>query len=318
VRDASLKRSARTAVLLAGFVSSLSASHVLPFPPQQPTFRANSELVVLHVSVRDRGGRYVTGLTKDAFTVIDDAKPQTVEMFSADDVPASVGVLIDNSNSMRESRERVVASSVAFAKNSHPQDEIFVLTFNEAVRQAWAPTVVSEMDPTAFGTAMAHSIVARGMTAIYDGLIAGLAKLEGARRTRQVLIVVSDGGDNASRATRNEVVTRVRESDATVYAVAIIDPLLRGGNPKLLRQLAQATGGEFYQPRGADDVSDAFERISKDIRHAYTLAYIPTKSDTARDGRRRQVQVYVRAPDGRALRVRTRAGSFEQSPESRQ
>lgn len=288
----------------------------MPLP--QPVFRASSELVVLHVSVRDRGGRYITGLTKDAFTVIDDAKPQTLEMFSADEVPASVGFLIDNSNSMRPSRERVVASSVAFAKNSHPEDEIFVLTFNEAVRHAWGPTIVSEMDPTAFGTAMAQSIVARGMTAIYDGLTAGLSKLEGARHTRQVLIVVSDGDDNASQATRDEVVRRVHESDATVYTVAIVDPLVRGGNPKLLRQLARATGGEFYQPRGADDVSTAFERIAKDIRNAYTLAYVPTKSDRARDGRRRQVQVYARAPDGRALRVRTRAGYFEQSPEERQ
>ena len=106
----------------------------------RPTFKSNSELVVLHVSVRDRGGRYITGLTKDAFTVIDDAKPQTLEMFSADEVPATVGFLIDNSNSMRPSRERVVASAVAFAKHSHPQDEIFVLTFNETVRQAWGPT----------------------------------------------------------------------------------------------------------------------------------------------------------------------------------
>lgn len=283
-----------------------------------PVFRASSELVVLHVSVRDRGGRYVTGLTRDAFTVIDDATPQTLEMFSAYEVPASVGFLIDNSNSMRPNRERVVASSVAFAKHSHPQDEIFVLTFNEEVRQAWGPAIVSEMDPTAFGTAMAHSIVARGMTAIYDGLMAGLATLEGARHTRQVLIVVSDGDDNASLAKRDEVVKRVHESDATVYAVALVDPLVRGGNPKLLRQMSHATGGEFYEPRGADDVSTAFERIAKDIRNAYTLAYIPTKSDHARDLRRRQVKVYVRAPDGRALRVRTRDGYFEQSPKGRQ
>ena len=94
---------------------------------------------MLHVSVRDRSGRYITGLTKDAFTVIDDAKPQTLEMFSADEVPATVGFLIDNSNSMRPNRERVVASAVAFATHSHPEDEIFALTFNEAVQEAWSP-----------------------------------------------------------------------------------------------------------------------------------------------------------------------------------
>ena len=102
---------------------------------------------MLHVSVRDRGGRYITGLDRDAFTVIDDGKPQTIAMFSADDVPASVGFLIDNSNSMRPNRERVIASAVEFVKHSHPQDEIFVLTFNEDVRHAWGPSIAGQTDP---------------------------------------------------------------------------------------------------------------------------------------------------------------------------
>src|SRR6185503_13149346 len=106
------------AILVAWPVALLTSTAA---PQERPTFRSSSELVVMHVSVRDRGGRYITGLTKDAFTVIDDAKPQTLEMFSADEVPASVGFLIDNSNSMRPNRERVVASAVAFAAHSHPQ-----------------------------------------------------------------------------------------------------------------------------------------------------------------------------------------------------
>jgi Ca-activated chloride channel homolog len=281
----------------------------------RPTFRSNSELVVLHVSVRDRGGRYVTGLTRDAFTVIDDAKPQTLEMFSADEVPASVGFLIDNSNSMRPSRERVVASAVAFAAHSHPQDEIFALTFNEAVQEAWHPRIVSETDPAEFASAMSSAIIARGMTAIYDGIMSGLSRLERARHTRQVLIVVSDGGDNASRAKLEDTLARVHDSDATIYTVALVDPLVRDGNPKLLRRLAQSTGGEAYQPRRVEDVPEAFERISKDIRNAYTLAYVPTKSDSAAAHRRRTVKVYVRSQDGRVLSVRTRDGYFEKARE---
>src|SRR6187401_1529953 len=118
-------------ILILG-VSLLTSDFVRPVAAQdRPTFRANAELVVLHVSVRDNGGRYITGLTKDAFTVIDDAKAQTIDMFSAEEVPATVGFLIDNSNSMRPSREWVVASAVAFAKQSHPKDEIFTLAFNE-------------------------------------------------------------------------------------------------------------------------------------------------------------------------------------------
>jgi Ca-activated chloride channel family protein len=284
----------------------------------RPTFKASSELVVLHVSVRDRGGRYITGLTKDAFTVIDDAKPPTLEMFSAEEVPATVGFLIDNSNSMRPSRERVVAAAVAFAQHSHPQDEIFALTFNEAVQDAWRPTVVSDMNTAMFASAMSSAITARGMTAIYDGIMSGLTRLERAKHTRQVLIVVSDGDDNASKTTLDATLKRVHDSDATIYTIALDDPLLKDGNPRLLRRLARSTGGEAYQPRRVEDVPEAFERISKDIRNAYTLAYVPTKSDGNAAQRRRTVKVYVRSQDGRVLTVRTRDGYFEKTHEGRQ
>jgi Ca-activated chloride channel family protein len=304
-------------ILVAESVS-LPASHSSA-PQERPTFRASSELAVMHVSVRDRGGRYITGLTRDAFTVIDDGKPQTLEMFSADEVPASVGFLIDNSNSMRPNRDGVIASAVAFVRNSHPQDEVFVQTFNEQVRHAWGPRSVGEMNATAFSAAMSEAIVARGMTAIYDGIASGLSRLEHAKHTRQVLIVVSDGGDNASTIKRDEVMQRVRESDATVYTVALVDPLIRdGSNPGLLRRLARSTGGEFYYPRKADDIPHAFESIARDIRNAYTLAYTPTRTDGAAQGRRRKVNVYVRSKDGRVLTVRTRDGYFEKAAEDQQ
>lgn len=289
-----------------------------PVPVAQPVFRAGSELVVLHVTVRDRRGRYITDLTREAFTVIDDARPQRLEMFSADEVPASIGFLVDNSNSMRPNREKVIASAVAFARNSHPQDEIFVLTFNESVRHAFGPAVVEQIDGGVFARAMSQAIVARGMTAIYDGLAAGLARLEQGRHTRQVLIAVSDGEDNASKTTRDEVLKRVRESDATVYTVALIDPLMREGDPRLLRRLATATGGESFAPRREQDVPAAFERIARDIRNAYTLAYAPTRTDGAAPGRRRAVKVYVRSRDGGALDVRARDGYFEKGQENHQ
>ena len=166
----------------------------------RPTFRAGSELAVMHVSVRDRGGRYVTGLTRDAFTVIDDGKPQTLEMFSADEVPASVGFLIDNSNSMRPSRDRVIASSLAFAANSHPQDEIFVLTFNETVRQAWGPAIVSEMVTGAFPLAMSDA----DHRARHDGDL---------RRHRGGLVAARAGQAHAPGAGRRQRRRRQREQD---------------------------------------------------------------------------------------------------------
>jgi VWFA-related protein len=305
------------ATLLAVPVTLLTVA--TPTAQQRPTFRSHAELVVMHVSVRDRRGHYVTGLPKEAFTVIDDGKPQTLEMFSADEVPATIGFLIDNSNSMRPNRERVVASTVSFLENSNPQDEIFVLTFNETVRRAWEPAVIAEMDTAAFAKRMLDQIVARGMTAIYDGITAALDLMAYAKHTRQVLILVSDGGDNASKATRDEVLRRVHDSDAVVYSVALVDRLVgRDSNPRLLKRLAKATGGEFYAPRDVDDVPDAFARISKDIRSAYTLAYIPTAGKAgAEEGRRRTVRVYVRGPNGAALDVRSRDGYFEKR-ESRQ
>src|SRR5262249_33676318 len=154
---------------------------------------------------------YITGLQQDAFTVIDDGKPQTLEMFSADEVPATVGFLIDNSNSMRPNRERVVASAASFVKNSNPKDEIFVLTFNDVVKRAWGPSIVDEMSTDEFSRIMLQQIVAHGLTAIYDGVTAGLDYLSRAKHTRQVLIVVSDGGDNASKAKQEEVLRRVHD-----------------------------------------------------------------------------------------------------------
>ena len=285
----------------------------------QPTFRSHAESVVLHVSVRDRGGRYVAGLPQQAFTVIDDGRPQQLTLFAADDVPASIGFLIDNSNSMRPSRDRVVAAAVAFAKSAHPQDEIFVLTFNEAVQPAFGPALAADIEPAAFAAAMNRAIVARGMTAIYDGLSAGLSRLESARHTRQVLIVVSDGDDNASHATRDEVMRNLRESDATVYTVALIDPLVKDGDAGLLRRMARSTGGEAYEPRRVEDMPEAFEKIAKDIRSAYTLAWTPPMTgEQAAERRRHTVRVYVHAPDGRILRVRARDGYFEKLQEDRQ
>ena len=302
-------------ILLAAFSLLPSRSH----PQDRPTFKAESELVVLHVSVRDRGGRYITDLTRDAFTVIDDGKPQSLEMFSAEEVPASVGVLIDNSNSMRPNRDRVIASSVAFAKASHPQDEIFVLAFNESVRRAWGPAMAGDMDFTAFASAMNAAIVAQGMTAIYDGILSGLEYLGRARHTRQVLIAVSDGGDNASTATLDAALSRVRESDATIYTVVLVDPLMRDGNPKLLRRLSQSTGGVSFTPKRVDDVPGAFDAIARDIRSAYTLAYVPTPLSDARaaERHRRAVKVYVRSRDGRPLDVRARDGYFARVAEER-
>jgi len=297
--------------------SALATAQMVAPTGQQPVFKAESRLVVLHVSVRDRGGRYVAGLTKDAFTVIDDGQPQSLEMFSADAVPASIGLLIDNSNSMAPSRERVIAATSAFARNSHPQDEVFVLTFNEHVREAWAPAIIADTRPQQFAEAVAGAITARGMTALYDGVAEGLRRVKQGAHTRQVLILLSDGGDNASKTSQQDIIRDSRRSDAVIYTVGLTDPLMGDGNPGLLRRLARETGGESYRPRTTDKVPETLERIARDIRSAYTLAYAPT-AGLGKDDRRRTVRVYVRSPDGRGLRVRVRDGYYAEPAGSHQ
>jgi VWFA-related protein len=299
--------------LVAAFTILVAGLSTTAGTTPQPVFKAESELVVLHVSVRDRGGRYVTGLGRDAFTVIDDGKPQTIEMFSADEVPASIAFLIDNSNSMRPNRERVIASAVEFVGHAHPQDEVVVLTFNEQVRHAFGPALAGQVDPGRFASAMSQAIAARGMTAIYDGILAGLDRLQNGGHSRQVLIVVSDGEDNASAAKLEDTIREVQLSDATIYAVALTDPLIKSGDVRFLRKLARETGGETFTPRRVEQIPGAFERIAKDIRSAYTLAYAPTRDANLAAGERKrhEVQVYVRAGQGRAVRVRARDGYVE-------
>lgn len=305
------------AVLVVALAQSASGGAIRALTTAQagPTFRSNTELVVLHVSVRDGRGRYVSGLTEEAFTVIDGARPQPLSMFSADSVPASIAFLIDNSNSMQPNRDRVIAAAVAFAGNSNPRDEISVLTFNEEVRPAFGPAVAGDVQPAALHAAMSRAITARGMTAVYDGILAGLHRVAGGKHIRQVIILVSDGGDNASEATLEQVRRQVQDSDATIYSVILIDPVLRDGNPRLLRRLAEETGGEAYQPGDVDDVPAVFERIARDIRSAYTLAYAPGPDGTSDNRRRRAVKVYVRSSDGRALKVRARDGYFVRATE---
>lgn len=306
-------RWAIVAVLLAfacarSQTAAMSQAIAMPAPGTQPVFSANSELVVLHVSVEDSKRRYVPGLGKDAFKVFENGEAQQVAMFSGEDVPATVGVLIDNSGSMAPSRERVIAAALAFTETSHPEDEIFVLTFNEHVRQAWGPAVMSATTPAIFKAAVGRAITAVGMTAVYDAIDEGLRRVRRGIHTRQVLVVISDGSDNASAVKERDVIQRVHNSDATVYAVGLTDPVTRAGDPGVLRRLTKATGGRLFQPKQSAEIPAVLETIAHDIRSAYTLAYVPSRATAA--GARRMIRVQARSPQGRALSVRSREGVF--------
>jgi VWFA-related protein len=272
----------------------------------QPTFRAHSDMVVVHALVEDGRGAAIAGLTRDNFLVYEDNQPQQLSVFSSADAPASIGLLIDNSTSMAAQRELVVTAAVQFAELSNPQDEVFVFAFNEEVREAWEPRVIEESDISILRATLLSRISARGKTALYDAVGRALDWFAHARHTRQVMVVISDGSDNASQSNREQMFARIQASHAMIYTVVMQDPLDRDGNPGLLRRLSRDTGGESFTPRRTADVPEALQHIARDIRASYTLGYVPTNQ--ARDGTMRKLRVVASHPDGRRLRVQTRSG----------
>jgi Ca-activated chloride channel homolog len=271
-----------------------------------PTFSASSELVVLHVTVRDRKGAYVQGLTQDAFNVIEDGRAQQVRFFTDTDTPATVGLLIDSSGSMYQYRPLTIASVTAFAEASHPQDEIFALAFNEYVTAVLPAGAPFTSDGAVLRGALERGINSRGRTALYDAIAGGVDYLARGSRERKVLVLLSDGGDNASRIAKDEAVHKAQSSNAVIYTIGLSEPDSRDANPQLLKELAMASGGESYRPKNSDDIAEVLGKIAQDIRHTYTIGYAST--NTARDGSFRSVRVVVTAPPGRPLVVRSRTG----------
>ena len=271
-----------------------------------PTFKAKSELVVLHVSVRDPKGAYVSDLPQEAFSVFEDGRPQPITAFSTVDAPVSLGLVIDGSGSMATKRDLVVASVLSFAELSNPLDELFVLTFNENVSEAWPPGIIGDSNLVSLNATLRGAIGGRGRTALHDAIEEGLSRLATARHGRQVLIVISDGADNASATTVAQVVDHIERANAVIYTVALRDPVERDDNPRLLKRLATASGGQAFEPQRLKDVRPALLSIARDIRTVYTLGFVPSPPGGGEVFRR--LRVIVQPPDGRSLRVRTRAG----------
>jgi VWFA-related protein len=288
---------------IAGQVGSLAAqlSH-----DEVPVFSSAAELVVVHATVTDRRGAYVTGLSRDAFRILEDGIPQTIDFFSGESAPVTVGLLVDSSASMREGRARVIAAATAFAEASRADDEMFGLAFNEHVRAALPSSTPFTSDPEVFSAALGAAMGAEGLTAMYDALGSGLRYVAKGRHPRRVLVLVGDGGDNASATTFDQVLREAQASNAAIYTVGVVDPLEREANPGRLRRLARATGGESFFPRHINDMEDVLREIARDIHHSYTLGYVSTNA--ARDGAFRRIRVALSDPARRSLTVRARDG----------
>jgi len=273
---------------------------------QPPTFTSGAELVVVHVTVKDRTGAYVTSLPREAFQVFEDGNPQRINFFTGEDSPITVGFLLDNSGSMRESRKRVIAAVTAFAASSDSQDEMFALAFNEHVRTTLPPSIAFTSSANVLRASLVSAMSTVGLTAMHDAISNGLSHVARGNNPRRVLVVVGDGGDNASTTPVEQVVRQAQASNAAIYTVGIIDPLERQGNPQLLKRLAQATGAASFFPRRLEDVNGVFRQIAHDVRNSYTLSYV--SSNPARDGQYRKIRVAVTDRARGALSVRTRDG----------
>ena len=271
------------------------------------TIRENVNFVVLHPTVQDRRGSFVSGLGKDDFQVFEDGVLQQIKYFSHEDIPVTVGLVVDNSGSMGRKRPEVIAAAVAFARSSNPEDQMFAVTFNEKVSFG-LPASTPFTDKADHLEIALSRIAADGMTALYDAVAAGLEHVKKGDRDKKVLIVVSDGGDNASKHKLAQIMTMAGQSDAIVYAVGVFDENDPDRNPRVLRQLARATGGEAFLPRHLRDVIPISEQIARDIRNQYTIAYAPTNRN--QDGTYRAIQVKAGAPGRERLTVRARAGYY--------
>jgi Ca-activated chloride channel homolog len=294
----------------------LIVSTVSPGAAQdRPVFKSRSDIVQLHVNVFDGNSDAVPELTKENFLVFEDGRHQEITFFSSQDVPVAVGLVIDNSSSMIAKGQLVTAGAMAFAESSHPEDELFVVNFNEHVRHALPPTQPFTPSRPLLRAALA-GLRAGGRTALHDAVIQALDHVERANHQKHVIIVLSDGDDNASRHTRDEMYDRAASSDAIIYTVATSDRRYGGtGDPGVLRKLADIGGGLAYFPRSQDDVIEAFTEVAENIRRGYSIGYTPT--NTARDGAFRKVKVMVRAK-GKRLTARCRDGYTAPGPSSTQ
>jgi len=274
------------------------------------TIRVNADSVVLHATVQNHKGMLVSGLHKEDFQVYEDGVLQQTEYFSHEDIPVTVGLVVDNSGSMGPKRTEVIAAAMAFARSSNPQDQMFVVNFNEHVSFG-LPANTPFTDQAAQLQVALSRIIANGETALYDALAVALEHLKRGNRDKKVLIVASDGGDNASKHNLAQIRAVARQSDAIIYTIGLFDEDDPDRNPRALQQLAKDTGGEAFLPESLRDVVPLCERIAHDIRNQYTIAYVPL--NRKQDGAYRAVQVKAGAPGRGRLSVRTRAGYYAPS-----
>jgi Ca-activated chloride channel family protein len=312
-------------LLLCAFaflISSVSAQLPVAAPPPPPppgqdpnagkqgsSIKVDVNLVVLHTTVLDDRQRFADGLKQENFRVFEDKIEQKLSVFKREDVPVSMGLVIDNSGSMREKRPRVNEAALTLVQASNPRDEAFVVNFNDDFYLDLDKDFTSSIPELKEAL---ERIDSRGSTALRDAIIGSLDHLKKGAKDKKVLLVVTDGEDNASHNSLEKTLREIQKTDTVIYTIGLL------GNEgkkeakrakKVLQDIAAASGGASYFPESVDDVHTICEQVAHDIRNQYILAYYPTNS--RRDGTFRAVSVEVIPPRGRGrLVARTRNGYY--------
>ena len=273
--------------------------------------RTDVNLVVLHATVLDQRGKLVADLKAENFRVYEDRAEQKLALFKYEDIPVTVGLVIDNSGSMRDKREKVNTAALTFVRTSNPDDEVFIVNFNDDYFLDLDKDFTNDINEMKEAL---ERIDSRGSTALYDAVIGSLDHLKKGHRDKHVLLVVTDGEDNASRKSLEATVQEAQQSEAVVYTIGLLGAEKKRAQKnarKALAEMAQATGGLAFFPESLEDAEAICTQIAHDIRNQYTLAYYPTNAQ--KDGSFRTVQVEVIPPRGRGkLSVRTRSGYYAQ------
>jgi len=276
-----------------------------PNDPGRFVFRKQVQEVVLHATVVDEAGRLVTGLDRTAFTVFVNGVPEPITSFRREDVPVAMGIVIDNSGSMRDKRDKVNQAVLNLIRASNPQDEIFVVNFIQ--------TPYLDQDFTSdvrLLQAALHQVSTRGSTALYDAVVASAVHLQNnPRLAKKVLLVITDGQDNMSQETLQEAIRKLQPNKgAMLYAIGLTDEGMTRNGRDALQNLAGNTGGVAFFPQSLDDVNTITRSVAHDIRSQYTLAFNPGNGATQKGYQ--AIRVEAKGPNRSRLTVRTRGGYY--------
>jgi len=271
---------------------------------QEAIFRSDTRLVILNISVSDQNGKVVRDLPLKDFRVYENGATQTISLFRQEDVPISLGLIIDNSASMTEKRDRVASAALSLVKASNPDDEVFIINFNEkAVLAREFTNNIKDLENAL------RNLDAKGETAMRDALLLGIEHLRHrAHRDKKVLLVVTDGEDNSSMETQAHLAEAAQQNDVIIYAVGLLgaeEPASAARAKKQLTELTQETGGRVWFPNDVAEIASIAPEIAHEIRDQYVVAYTP--SNLAADGTFRKIRVDVDVP---GVVVRTRAGYY--------